>query len=63
MDPGRVLQHQGRHPERDDRSAQVPGRGTHCNYHLAINLINPISALSKKMYMSHLDRFQLWKMK
>lgn len=45
MDPGRVLQHQGRHPERDDRSAQVPGRGTHCNNNQAIN---PISQLNKK---------------
>lgn len=49
MDPRRVLQHQGRHPERDDRSAQVPGRGTWCNNnHLAIN---PISELSKKNYV------------
>lgn len=32
VDPGRVLQHQGRHPERDDGSAQVPGRGMHWNY-------------------------------
>lgn len=31
MDPGRILQHQGRHPECDDRSAQVPGRGMRCN--------------------------------
>lgn len=29
VDPGRILQHQGRHPERDDGSAQVPGRGMH----------------------------------
>lgn len=45
MDPGRVLQHQGRHPERDDRSAQVPGRGTHCNNRPSHN---PITELSKK---------------
>lgn len=45
MDPGRVLQHQGRHPERDDRSAQVPGRGTHCNDKPSHN---PITELSKK---------------
>lgn len=31
VDPGRILQHQGRHPERDDGSAQVPGRGMHCD--------------------------------
>lgn len=48
MDPGRVLQHEGRHPERDDRSAQVPGRGTRCkdNNHLAINFIS-----KKKLYV------------
>lgn len=31
VDPGRILQHQGRHPERDDGSAQVPGGGMHCD--------------------------------
>lgn len=48
MDPGRVLQHQGRHPERDDRSAQIPGRGRHFNTSLAIN---PIGKLSKNVYV------------
>lgn len=32
VDPGRILQHQGRHPERDDGSTQVFGRGTFVHY-------------------------------